>query len=147
MLWWYDGHDGIKKGGGGHCDHIYIRGRKEGGRRADSDRAGGAGRGGAGPGGRGGESDLRGVSSVWKHTNELGRAGRRELRRTSEVFSVWKYKKEFNPPNFLNEKEVFQKNPNLAPFSIGLRACPGENIAKMYMFFVFANLFRRFNCS
>ncbi|XP_075264918.1 cytochrome P450 2B11-like [Convolutriloba macropyga] len=57
---------------------------------------------------------------------------------------VWKYTNEFNPDNFLDEKGVFQKNQNLTPFSIGLRACPGENIAKMEMYLVFANLFRRF---
>ena len=32
----------------------------------------------------------------------------------------------------------------LMPFSVGTRACPGENIAKMELFLVFANILRRY---
>ena len=32
----------------------------------------------------------------------------------------------------------------LMPFSVGTRACPGKNIAKMELFLVFANILRRY---
>ncbi|XP_075263366.1 cytochrome P450 2J2-like [Convolutriloba macropyga] len=58
--------------------------------------------------------------------------------------NIWKYPNEFNPKNFLDENGVFQKSQYLMTFSIGLRSCPGENIAKMELYLVFANLMRRF---
>ena len=57
---------------------------------------------------------------------------------------IWKYPEEFNPENFLDENGIFQKSPYLMTFSIGLRSCPGENIAKMELYLVFANLMRRY---
>ena len=57
---------------------------------------------------------------------------------------LWKFPKEFNPENFLDDNGTFQKSQYLMPFSVGLRACPGENIAKMELYLVFANLLRRF---
>ena len=61
---------------------------------------------------------------------------------------IWNYPNEFNPENFLDENGIFQKSQYLLTFSIGLRSCPGENIAKMELYLVFANLMRRFKiCS
>ena len=58
--------------------------------------------------------------------------------------NFWKYPTEFNPKNFLDQTGTFQKSQYLTPFSVGLRSCPGENIAKMELYLVFANLLRRF---
>ena len=58
--------------------------------------------------------------------------------------NFWKYPKVFNPENFLDESGTFQKSQYLMPFSVGLRSCPGENIAKMELYLVFANLLRRY---
>ena len=58
--------------------------------------------------------------------------------------SLWMDVANFNPKNFLDENGVFVKSPHLIPFGIGLRSCPGEIIAKLEMFLVFANLFRRY---
>ena len=57
---------------------------------------------------------------------------------------IWKYPNEFNPKNFLDENGVFQKSQYLMTFSLGLRSCPGENIAKMEIYLIFANLMRRY---
>ncbi len=56
----------------------------------------------------------------------------------------WKYPDEFNPKNFLTDSGEYVKSPYLMPFAIGLRACPGEAIAKMEVFITFANIMRRF---
>ncbi|XP_078286525.1 cytochrome P450 2J2-like [Rhinoraja longicauda] len=56
----------------------------------------------------------------------------------------WKYPKEFNPENFLNEKGEFFKPDAFVPFSMGLRACPGEKLAKMELFLFFTSLLRDF---
>ena len=36
------------------------------------------------------------------------------------------------------------KSQYLMLFAVGLRSCPGENIAKMELYLVFANIMRRF---
>lgn len=56
----------------------------------------------------------------------------------------WKYPKEFNPENFLNEKGEFFQPDAFVPFSMGLRACPGEKLAKMELFLFFTSLLRDF---
>ena len=56
----------------------------------------------------------------------------------------WKFPNEFNPHNFLDEEDNYVKSPFLIPFAIGTRSCPGENIAKIEMFVMFANIMRRF---
>ncbi len=57
---------------------------------------------------------------------------------------LWKDSANFNPDNFLDDNGLFAKSPYLIPFGVGLRSCPGELIAKMEMFMVFANVLRRF---
>ncbi len=57
---------------------------------------------------------------------------------------LWKYPDEFNPDNFLDENGQYVKSPYLIPYMIGLRACPGDNIARWELFVLFANLMRRF---
>ncbi|XP_051898925.1 LOW QUALITY PROTEIN: cytochrome P450 2J4-like [Pristis pectinata] len=56
----------------------------------------------------------------------------------------WKYPKEFNPENFLNEKGEFFKPEAFVPFSMGLRACPGEKLARMELFLFLTSLLRAF---
>ena len=57
---------------------------------------------------------------------------------------LWKFPDEFNPENFLDEDGAFQKRHYMTPFSVGLRSCPGESIAKTELYLVFGNLFRRY---
>ena len=57
---------------------------------------------------------------------------------------LWKFPNEFNPENFLDDQGRYMKSPYLLPFSVGTRACPGENIAKMELFLVLTNIIRRY---
>ena len=56
----------------------------------------------------------------------------------------WKDASHFNPENFLDESGNFVKSPYLLAFGAGPRLCPGDAIAKMEMFMVFANIIRRY---
>ncbi|XP_067875637.1 cytochrome P450 2J2-like isoform X1 [Heterodontus francisci] len=56
----------------------------------------------------------------------------------------WKDPKQFNPENFLNENGEFVKPDAFIPFSLGLRACPGEKLAKMELFLFFTSLLQNF---
>ncbi|GCB65339.1 hypothetical protein scyTo_0013443 [Scyliorhinus torazame] len=56
----------------------------------------------------------------------------------------WKDPKHFNPGNFLNENGEFFKPDAFIPFSVGLRACPGEKLARMELFLFFASLLQNF---
>ncbi|XP_051898924.1 cytochrome P450 2J5-like [Pristis pectinata] len=52
----------------------------------------------------------------------------------------WKHPHQFNPENFLNDSGEFFKPDAFIPFSMGLRACLGEKLAKMELFLFFTSL-------
>ncbi|XP_072520417.1 cytochrome P450 2D3-like [Salminus brasiliensis] len=56
----------------------------------------------------------------------------------------WKFPHEFNPANFLNEQEQFEKPAAFLPFSAGPRMCLGEGLARMELFLILVTLLRRF---
>ncbi|XP_078387818.1 cytochrome P450 2J2-like [Cetorhinus maximus] len=56
----------------------------------------------------------------------------------------WKDPGQFNPENFLNENGEFFKPDAFIPFSVGLRACPGEKLARMELFLFFTSLLQNF---
>ncbi|XP_059190863.1 cytochrome P450 2D15-like [Centropristis striata] len=56
----------------------------------------------------------------------------------------WKYPKEFNPENFLNDQGEFVKPEAFMPFSAGPRMCLGEGLARMELFLIIVTLLRRF---
>ncbi|XP_048473305.1 cytochrome P450 2F2-like [Rhincodon typus] len=56
----------------------------------------------------------------------------------------WKDPKHFNSENFLNENREFFKPDAFIPFSLGLRACPGEKLARMELFLFFTVLLQNF---
>ncbi len=73
--------------------------------------------------------------------------GTRMMPNTTVVYrdpKLWKHPNDFNPDNFLDENGQYQKSKYFIPFMMGLRACPGEAIAKWELFIFFANLMRRF---
>ncbi|KAA0724464.1 Cytochrome P450 2F2 [Triplophysa tibetana] len=56
----------------------------------------------------------------------------------------WKFPHEFNPDNFLNDQDQFEKPEAFIPFSIGPRVCLGEGLARMELFLILVTLLRRF---
>ncbi|XP_055519319.1 cytochrome P450 2D6-like [Leucoraja erinacea] len=52
----------------------------------------------------------------------------------------WKHPHQFNPENFLNDSGEFFKPDAFIPFSMGIRACLGERLAKMELFLLFTSL-------
>ncbi|GCC18927.1 hypothetical protein chiPu_0018125 [Chiloscyllium punctatum] len=58
--------------------------------------------------------------------------------------SQWKHPNQFNPENFLNENGEFFKPDAFIPFSMGLRACLGEKLAKIELFLFFTTMLQNF---
>lgn len=58
--------------------------------------------------------------------------------------SVWENPDEFNPYRFLDENRQTLKKEAFIPFGIGRRVCMGEQLAKMELFLMFANLMKSF---
>ncbi|XP_070610351.1 cytochrome P450 2J6-like [Erythrolamprus reginae] len=56
----------------------------------------------------------------------------------------WETPECYNPGHFLDQKGNFINREAFIPFSMGQRACLGENLARMELFLLFANLVRRF---
>ncbi|XP_067086386.1 cytochrome P450 2J2-like [Osmerus mordax] len=59
----------------------------------------------------------------------------------------WKYPDTFNPENFLDEKGQFYKHEAFIVFSLGLRVCLGEQLARMEIFVFFTSLLQRLRFS
>ncbi|XP_071981297.1 cytochrome P450 2G1-like [Engystomops pustulosus] len=57
----------------------------------------------------------------------------------------FKYPKEFNPENFLNEKGEFQKNPAFMPLAAGKRVCLGEAIVRTELFLFLVSILQNFD--
>ncbi|XP_039260151.2 cytochrome P450 2U1-like isoform X1 [Styela clava] len=57
---------------------------------------------------------------------------------------VFKNPDEFFPERFIDEDEKFIPTDHVMPFCIGSRHCIGEQIARMHVFLVFANIVRQF---
>ncbi|CAJ0962292.1 unnamed protein product, partial [Mesorhabditis belari] len=48
------------------------------------------------------------------------------------------------PERFLNPDGTFKTYPELVPFSVGKRQCPGEGLARMELYLFISNIFQRF---
>ncbi|XP_064651018.1 cytochrome P450 2C15-like [Lineus longissimus] len=57
---------------------------------------------------------------------------------------IWKNPDAFDPSNFLDDKGGVVHKPELIPFAIGRRQCPGEGLSKMEIFLVLVALLQRF---
>ncbi|XP_055350670.1 cytochrome P450 18a1-like [Paramacrobiotus metropolitanus] len=58
---------------------------------------------------------------------------------------LWDEPEVFSPSRFLDNQGKFVKSPHVIHFSLGKRACPGEGLALMELFLVFANLIHKFD--
>ncbi|CAF1523118.1 unnamed protein product [Rotaria magnacalcarata] len=58
----------------------------------------------------------------------------------------WLKPDEFRPDRFLDENNKLKNNnhPAMMPFSVGKRACTGEQIAKIQLFLILVSLFQKF---
>ncbi|XP_056305376.1 cytochrome P450 2B1-like [Danio aesculapii] len=59
----------------------------------------------------------------------------------------WKHPDTFNPENFLDENGHFSKPESYIPFSLGLRACLGESLARTELFLFATVLLQRIHFS
>ncbi|XP_044129728.1 cytochrome P450 2G1-like [Bufo gargarizans] len=59
--------------------------------------------------------------------------------------TCFKYPKEFNPENFLNEKEEFQKNVAFMPLAAGKRICLGEALVRVELFLFLITILQNFD--
>ena len=58
----------------------------------------------------------------------------------------WKNPGEYIPEHFLDEDGKFiEDKPGFVPYGIGLRRCPGEEIAEMKIFMLIANIIKSFS--
>ncbi|KAG8184198.1 hypothetical protein JTE90_015562 [Oedothorax gibbosus] len=59
---------------------------------------------------------------------------------------LWSNPKTFMPERFLSEDgQKVIKSPNLMPFSVGKRACPGDVLANMEVFLYFVSMLQKFD--
>nr|XP_012592391.1 cytochrome P450 2J2-like [Microcebus murinus] len=56
----------------------------------------------------------------------------------------WETPRQFNPGHFLDKDGNFVVNEAFLPFSAGHRMCPGDQLARMELFLMFATLLRNF---
>ncbi|XP_006869898.1 PREDICTED: cytochrome P450 2J2-like [Chrysochloris asiatica] len=56
----------------------------------------------------------------------------------------WETPRQFNPSHFLDKDGNFMVNEAFLPFSAGHRMCPGDQLARMELFLMFATLLRAF---
>ncbi|XP_076134266.1 cytochrome P450 2J2-like isoform X1 [Alosa pseudoharengus] len=68
---------------------------------------------------------------------------------TSVLFdeTEWETPHTFNPGHFLDAEGKFMRREAFLPFSIGKRACLGEQLARMELFLFFTSLLHRFSFS
>jgi cytochrome P450 family 33 len=60
------------------------------------------------------------------------------------IFKVFPDPRRFNPLRFIDKNGHFKPAPEVMPFSVGRRQCPGEGLAKMELFLFVANLFNQY---
>ncbi|KAM4548807.1 cytochrome P450 2J4-like [Odontesthes bonariensis] len=58
---------------------------------------------------------------------------------------MWETPHSFNPHHFLDQDGKFRRREAFIPFSLGKRACLGEQLARMELFLFFTSLLQRFS--
>ncbi|XP_039764086.1 probable cytochrome P450 305a1 isoform X2 [Pararge aegeria] len=58
--------------------------------------------------------------------------------------SVWEEPKKFIPERFIDERGAIKNTEHMYPFGIGRRRCPGDSLAKSFIFIVFVGIMQAF---
>lgn len=57
---------------------------------------------------------------------------------------IWDDPREFKPERFIDERGALKNSEHMYPFGLGRRRCPGDSLAKSFIFIVFVGVLQKF---
>ncbi|KAL4717637.1 hypothetical protein ACJJTC_000786 [Scirpophaga incertulas] len=58
---------------------------------------------------------------------------------------IWDNPHEFKPERFIDERGALKSSEHMFPFGLGRRRCPGDSLAKSFIFIVFVGVLQKFS--